>query len=84
MPYKIECSICKSYQDKDDKKVWYYPTAEERRISFSDGKKYSHTYCPSCMILTMEMSGFSKDEIKSVLDEVDASLHKEKSLEDKV
>ena len=71
-----ECCTCRNWRDKENPRIWYTPSVQERRdYYFKDGKKLSHSYCPPCNILNLERDGFTGDELIELIKEVESDGH---------
>jgi hypothetical protein len=63
----IECCICCNWKDPDSK-TWFTPTPEQRRIHhFQLRRKFSHHYCPLCVIMNLKNEGITSGEIIDIV-----------------
>ena len=67
---QVECCICRDWRDKENKKLWFTPTAKQRREHyFAPHHNFSHGYCPHCTLPKMKADGFTDEEIAELVKE---------------
>ncbi len=73
---QITCCICQDYRDREDKTRWYTPTPTERRELHFNGKKLTHSYCPTCYLLHLREVGVEISEIERMAKEAESIVKK--------
>lgn len=74
--YLKECSVCRLVSEKAKPHDWYRITEQQRRdYFFKEKMKISHTYCPTCTILHLEVDmGLKPSEIEQILKEINENF----------
>ena len=74
--YITECCICRDWRDpkSEDPNIpydphFYTPTAEQRRAHFFSDEKFSHGYCPPCIVLQWRRDGLPESEVEDFVHE---------------